>query len=93
MGLLPETGESFSDVFKASGRGGLPSLKHIIGSVLFGTLSTLATSWKQCIYDKMSEANKSKQFKQKAAILKSGSPCNFSVAQAQPTTKQFQWIK
>jgi len=31
-------------VFKASGRGGLPSLKHIIGSELFGTLSILETS-------------------------------------------------
>lgn len=44
MGLLPNTAESFRDVFKASGRGGLPSLKHIIGSVVFGTLSILVTS-------------------------------------------------
>lgn len=44
MGLLPETAESFRDVFKTSGSGGLPSLKHIIGRVLFGTLSILVTS-------------------------------------------------
>jgi len=38
------TAESFRDMFKASGRGGLPSLKHMMGSELFGILSTLETS-------------------------------------------------
>jgi len=42
--LLPDTAEYFRDVFKASGRGGLPSLKHTIGSEPFGTLSIFATS-------------------------------------------------
>lgn len=44
VGPLPEVAESFRDVFKASGSGGLPSLKHIIGNVLIGTLSILETS-------------------------------------------------
>ncbi|RDX58211.1 Beta-glucuronosyltransferase GlcAT14B, partial [Mucuna pruriens] len=42
--FIPEMAESFRDVFKASGSGGLPSLKHIVGNVLIGTLSILETS-------------------------------------------------
>jgi len=44
VGPLPEVAESFRDVFKASGSGGLPSLKHIIGNVCTGTLSILEIS-------------------------------------------------
>lgn len=51
LSLLPEMADCVRDVFKASGSGGLPSLKHIIGRVLIGALLILEKSWKQCIYE------------------------------------------